>query len=130
VGPESLRDGGPSGAGLVYIDGIGIGDVEQVVLRDRQLLSQDGVLIVTVTVERDTGRVRTPPQAISRGVIAPESAEELEEAASEAAALALRGSVDRDDLAVLRERVHTAVARAVHQRVGRRPLVMPIITEV
>jgi ribonuclease J len=81
-------------------------------------------------VERDTGRVRTPPQAISRGVIAPESAGELEEAASEAAAQALRGAVDRDDLAVLRERLHSAVARAVHQRVGRRPLVMPIITEV
>lgn len=130
VGRDSLRDGGPSGAGLVYIDGLGIGDVEQVVLRDRQLLSQDGVLIVTVTVERDSGRVRTPPQAISRGVIAPEAAAELEEAASEAAATALRGAVDRDDLAVLRERVHSSVARAVHQRVGRRPLVMPIITEV
>ncbi|MBO0708923.1 MAG: ribonuclease J, partial [Candidatus Dormibacteraeota bacterium] len=130
VGPDSLRDGGPSGAGLVYIDGLGIGDVEQVVLRDRQLLSQDGVLIVTATVERDTGRVRTPPQAISRGVIAPESAADLEEAASEAAAHALRGAVDRDDVTVLRERVRSSVARVVYQRVGRRPLVMPIITEV
>ncbi|MGH7910874.1 MAG: ribonuclease J [Candidatus Dormibacteraceae bacterium] len=130
VGRDSLADGGESGAGLVYVDGLGIGDVEQVVLRDRQLLAQDGILVVTITVERDTGRLRTPPQVISRGVIAPESAPELEEGASAAAAEALRGNVDRDDLAVLRERVHSSVARFVHRRVGRRPLVMPIITEV
>ena len=130
VGETELRDGGESGAGLVYVDGLGIGDVEQVVLRDRRLLSQDGVLVVTVAIARDTGRLQGRPQVISRGVIAPEAAPGLEEEASEAVLQTLRKGGRREDQAVLRERIHQALSKLVQQRVGRRPMVMPILIEV
>lgn len=130
VGKTDLREGGESGAGLVYVDGLGIGDVEQVVLRDRQLLAADGVMVVNVALGRDSGALVGRPQVISRGVIAPEAAPALEDEASTAVVHALRNGDRREDQSVLRERIHQSLAKLVLQRVGRRPVVVPIITEV
>src|SRR2546429_1381783 len=69
---ESMVRGEKVGTGLVYVDGLGVGDVEQVVLRDRRHLAEDGILVVTLTLDRDTGSVRTGPDLISRGVIEPQ----------------------------------------------------------
>ncbi|TMD77371.1 MAG: ribonuclease J, partial [Chloroflexi bacterium] len=69
---ESMTRGEKIGTGLVYVDGLGVGDVEQVVLRDRRHLAEDGILVVTLTLDRDTGALRAGPDLISRGVIEPE----------------------------------------------------------
>src|SRR5438874_8037458 len=69
---ESMVRGEKVGTGLVYVDGLGVGDVEQVVLRDRRHLAEDGILVVTLTLDRDTGTVRAGPELVSRGVIEPE----------------------------------------------------------
>jgi hypothetical protein len=62
---ESMKRGEKINAGLVYVDGLGVGDVEQIVLRDRRHLAEDGILVVTVTLERDTGILRAGPDLIS-----------------------------------------------------------------
>src|ERR1700694_5998188 len=69
---DTISRGEKVGTGLVYVDGLGVGDVEQVVLRDRRHLAEDGILVVTVTLDRDTATVRAGPDIISRGVIEPE----------------------------------------------------------
>src|SRR5207237_3536805 len=77
VGTDGMRAGDDNVAGLVFVDGLGIGDVEQVVLRDRRHLASDGILVAQVGIDRLSGQVRTGPELISRGFIDPELAEDL-----------------------------------------------------
>ena len=69
---KSIKRGEKISTGLVFVDGLGVGDVEQVVLRDRRHLAEDGILVVTLTLDRDTQTVRAGPDLVSRGVIEPE----------------------------------------------------------
>ncbi|HLZ94193.1 MAG TPA: ribonuclease J, partial [Candidatus Dormibacteraeota bacterium] len=65
---DSITRGEKITTGLVYVDGLGVGDVEEVVLRDRRHLAEDGILVVTLTIDRDTGVLRAGPDLVSRGV--------------------------------------------------------------
>src|SRR5438067_12829334 len=69
---KSIQRGEKVSTGLVFVDGLGVGDVEQVVLRDRRHLAEDGILVVTLALDRDTGALRAGPELVSRGVIEPE----------------------------------------------------------
>src|SRR2546428_2806193 len=82
---ESMQRGDKIGTGLVFVDGLGVGDVEQVVLRDRRHLAEDGILVVTLVLDRDTGTVRAGPELVSREVIEPELSVRLMADAREAA---------------------------------------------
>ncbi len=117
--------------GLVYVDGIGVGDVEQVVLRDRRHLAEDGILVVTPTLDRDTGTVRGGPDLISRGVIEPELSSRLMADAREAALESISRFADsRPELTLLQETIHDAISRTVYKQTRRRPMVIPVITEI
>jgi ribonuclease J len=118
-------------AGLVFVDGLGIGDVEQVVLRDRRLLAQDGILVVTLAVDRDTGMVRAGPDVISRGFIEPELSQDLMREAASAAADRIRVMAGKHpDLSLLQETVHDTVSRVIYKRTKRRPMVIPLVQEL
>jgi ribonuclease J len=128
---DSMVRGEKIGTGLVYVDGIGVGDVEQVVLRDRRHLAEDGILVVTVTLDRDTGTVRAGPELVSRGVIEPELSSKLMADAREAVLQSMRVFADtRPELTLLQEAIHDAVSRTVYKRTRRRPMVIPVITEI
>ncbi|MGH7904407.1 MAG: ribonuclease J [Candidatus Dormibacteraceae bacterium] len=132
---ESMEKGPKTSAGLVFVDGLGIGDVEQVVLRDRRRLAEDGIVFVTIAVDRDTGAVRAGPEWVSRGFMEPElSAElmdELREDVLRGLARASKGmretSVVKD---VVKDAIHDSVSRRIHQRTKRRPMVIPVVTEI
>ncbi|HZU18408.1 MAG TPA: ribonuclease J [Candidatus Dormibacteraeota bacterium] len=130
LGPDSARLSHEGVAGYVFVDGLGIGDVEQVVLRDRRQLASDGIVIATVGIDHDTGAVRTGPELISRGFIDPELSEELMTEARQAALSAIRGAGRRPDLATLQEAVHDAISRLLWRRTRRRPMVIPLLTEL
>lgn len=117
-------------AGYVFVDGLGIGDVEQVVLRDRKHLASDGMLVATVGIDRDSGAVRSGPELISRGFIDPELSEELMEEARAAVMAAVRGAGRRPDLTLLQEAMHDALSRLLWKRTRRRPMVIPLLTEL
>jgi ribonuclease J len=126
-----MKRGEKVGTGLVYVDGLGVGDVEQVVLRDRRHLAEDGILVVTLTLDRDTGTVRAGPDLISRGVIEPELSTRLMADARKAAMESISRLTDSHrEISLLQETIHDAVARTIYKQTRRRPMVIPVITEI
>jgi ribonuclease J len=131
VTPSSARvvDGFP--AGRVLVDGKGIGDVGVVVLRDRQILNEDGVIAVSLAVDAK-GALVAGPEIATRGVIYVKESEALLDAlrAAVIAALGERASDEPWDREALGARVRTAVRQFVNQRFQRKPVVLPMILEV
>jgi ribonuclease J len=117
-------------AGRVLVDGTGVGDVGPVVLRDRELLAEEGMIAVAITVNRD-GAVVAGPSIASRGVVyVKENAallEELRVAVSDA--VAAMELVERRDRELLSERMRFTVRRFVNQRFQRKPVILPMILE-
>jgi ribonuclease J len=115
----------------VLVDGKGIGDVGPVVLRDRQLLAEDGMVVVAVTVARATGAVVAGPEIVSRGWVYEREAEAVLEDARAAVreALAERGetALGREALIAL---LRGTVRRFITQRYDRKPVVLPVVLEV
>lgn len=128
---DTMSRGEKVTTGLVYVDGIGVGDVEQVVLRDRRHLAEDGILVVTLTLDRDTGTVLSGPDLISRGVIEPELSVRLMADARQSALESIHAHADsHPELSILQEAVHDAVSKTVYHQTRRRPMVIPVITEI
>src|SRR2546425_819976 len=117
--------------GLVFVDGLGVGDVEQVVLRDRRHLAEDGILVVTLILDRDTGILRAGPDLVSRGVIEPELSAKLMTDARRAAKQTIARFADTHaDVNLLSEALHDAVQKTIYKQTRRRPMVIPVITEI
>jgi ribonuclease J len=116
-------------AGMTFVDGLAVGDVNAVALRDRRHLSEDGVLIVVATVGTQNGRELSPPEVIARGFAEPGPV--LDEARDEAER-ALERSLGENvgELKLLQEEIHDAVGRLVYERTGRRPMILPVVLEV
>jgi len=127
---QSIKKGEKISTGLVFVDGLGVGDVEQVVLRDRRHLAEDGILVVTLTLDRDTGTLRAGPDLLSRGVIEPELSSHLMADARKAAMDAIKRMADSRDLNLLQEAIHDAVSKTVWRQTRRRPMVIPVVTEI
>ncbi len=118
-------------AGYLYVDGI-VGDVGQGVLRDRRVLAEEGVVVVVVTVDAQTGAIVTGPEVITRGwVYAPEAEDLLDECADEvrAALQASFTSGDPVDIEALQRVVRKAAGRFVADRTRRRPMIVPVVME-
>src|SRR6266568_4923087 len=128
---SSMVRGEKVGTGLVYVDGIGVGDVEQVVLRDRRHLAEDGILVVTLALDRDTGAIRAGPDLVSRGVIEPELSVHLLADAKRATMETIkRFAQTHADVNLLQEAIHDAVSKTVFKQTRRRPMVIPVVTEI
>jgi ribonuclease J len=115
--------------GSTFVDGLGVGDVQDVALRDRRHLSEDGVLIVVATVGMQNGRELAAPEVISRGFAETDSL--LEEARLEAERTVqecLQQNVR--ELKLLQEHIHDNVGKLVSERTGRRPMILPVVVEV
>jgi len=124
-----VLDGLP--AARVLVDGKGIGDVGAVVLRDRQLLADDGVIAVSLTIDAK-GAVVAGPELATRGVVYVKESEALldELRAAVVAALAERTADEPWDREAIGARVRTAVRQFVNQRFQRKPIVLPMILEI
>jgi ribonuclease J len=116
-------------AGVTFVDGLRVGDIQDVALRDRRKLADDGVLIVVTTLASSDGGEVAPPELIARGFA--ESDELLEE---------LRGEADRvvrqlasehaTEIKLLQEHIHDAIGQIVYDRTRRRPMVLPVVIEI
>jgi ribonuclease J len=131
-----LKDGvarivGEVAAGDIFVDGLGVGDVHDVALRDRRRLAEDGVLIVVATLAaQDGGGLTAPPELIVRGF--GEGAEPLLDELREEADRVLRDLIADDvtEIKLLQEHLHDALGGVVYDRTRRRPMVLPVIVEV
>jgi ribonuclease J len=116
-------------AGVTFVDGLGVGDVEDVALRDRRRLSEDGVLIVVTTVALDDGRGDiAPPELIARGVGEDELIDELRDAAARIAAELARTGVT--EIKLVQEHMHDGIGQVVYERTRRRPMILPVVIEI
>jgi ribonuclease J len=128
--PDGVRIVDRVSAGVTFVDGLGVGDVEDVALRDRRRLSEDGVLIVVATVSLDDGGTTiSPPELIARGVGEdPDLVDELrEEAGRIAAELSSNGLTE---IKLVQEHIHDAIGQVVYDRTRRRPMILPVVIEV
>ena len=115
--------------GSTFVDGLGVGDVADVALRDRRHLSEDGVLIVVVTVGGENGRRVAAPELIARGF---SDSEPLFDEARDEVERTVEALLADDivELKLLQEHVHDAVGQLVYDRTRRRPMILPVVVEV
>jgi ribonuclease J len=118
-------------AGMTFVDGLGVGDVHDVALRDRRRLAEDGVLIVVATLASSNGGALTAaPELIARGFgeAAEPLLDELREEAREVLEQLLRDGVN--EVKLIQEHVHDALGGIVYDRTRRRPMILPVIVEI
>ncbi|HEY8759296.1 MAG TPA: ribonuclease J [Candidatus Dormibacteraeota bacterium] len=127
--PVSIELGEQVPAGYVFVDGLGIGDVEQVVLRDRSHLAGDGMVIVTIGLDRTTGVLRSGPDLISRGFMEEGAGTEVLDEARRTVIADLARFEGEPEPALVRETAHDAVQRVIWRRTKRQPMVIPVLTD-
>jgi ribonuclease J len=129
---DRIRPAGKVPAGNVLIDGSGVGDVGNIVLRDRKLLSQDGILIVVVTLNKKEKKISSGPEIISRGFVYVRESEKLLEEASNRVRVIVEQSISRDtfDWAMIKQDMRDSLNQFLYEKTKRRPMILPIIMEV
>jgi ribonuclease J len=124
--------GDPETAGLVFVDGVDIGDVADVALRDRRMLSADGIFIIVATVNEQDGSSVVPPEVLARGVPFLDDGGriigELREAVEDSLDRAAEERITEID--VLESVLHDDIAAFVYERLKRRPMILPVVVEV
>lgn len=129
---ESAKVTGEVHAGAIFVDGLGVGDVGNIVLRDRQHLAEDGILIVALTLEKGTSRLVAGPDIVSRGFVYVRESDELMEEAHIVVEDALMDILDRNitDWGKMKNTMKDALSSYVWKKTKRRPMILPIIMEV
>jgi ribonuclease J len=119
-------------AGVIFVDGVNVGDPDDVALRDRRAISADGIFIVVATISSDDGAVVADPEVILRGVAFLEEAEDLVEELQDVVEDALEEAAEAGtrELHLIQEDLHDAIARFVYEKLRRRPMVLPVVVEV
>ena len=118
--------------GGVLVDGLGIGDVGNVVLRDRKHLSQDGLIIVVMAIDRDQGVLVSGPDIISRGFIYVRENEDIIESTREVvrSIILSAGRLEGDEWPALKNRIKDELHRFIYEKIKRNPMILPIIVEI
>lgn len=128
---EKAELAGKVTAGRVLVDGLGVGDVGNIVLRDRKQLAQEGIMIVVVTISKEGG-ILAGPDIVSRGFVYVRESEELMDDAREKVKEALDSCIQKNitEWAVIKTQVRERLSRYLYEKTGRRPMILPIIMEV
>ena len=129
---NSIGINGKVPAGTVLVDGLGVGDVGNIVLRDRRQLSQDGIMIVVVTIDKENCHVVSGPDIVSRGFVYVREAEGLMDEAKDKVQLALEKCEENgvSEWSAIKSTVRDSLGRFLYERTRRRPMILPIIMEI
>jgi len=119
-------------AGRILVDGLGVGDIGNIVLRDRRQLSQDGILIVVATLNKQATKLLAGPDIVSRGFVYVRESEDLMYEAKKQVQKGLEISLDNGvkDWATLKNNIRDSLSRFLYEKTKRRPMILPIIVEV
>jgi ribonuclease J len=132
IDERGARFGAPEQSGMIFVDGVEIGDMADVALRDRRMLSADGIFIVVVTIAEQDGHSVADPEVIFRGVPFLDQADELvEEIRTTVEDTVERAAKDQiREVDVVQDMLHDDMAKLVYDRLKRRPMVLPVVVEV
>ena len=132
INNKAIKNGAAVPAGKVFVDGYGVGDVGSVVLRDRKHLAQDGIIVVTASIDYETGQLIAGPEVVSRGFVYVKEAEELIAQARKVAERSLENSYysNISDIGAIKSKLRDAVSHFVYEQTKRSPMILPIIMEV
>ena len=127
---EGGRIAGKEETGRVFVDGSEFGDVGDIVLRDRQHLSEGGIVIPVVSINKQDGRVETPPEIITRGFLAGEDDELLDEVRDLIVSTVENSTTEEvADWGLIKEKIQTELWRFFRKRTQRRPMILPVVME-
>jgi ribonuclease J len=130
-GPQEGRIAGQVPWGKVLVDGVGVGDVGHIVLRDRRQLSQDGVMIVVIGIDSQTGELVSGPDVVSRGFVYVRESESLMEEARQRVRDAVRNlGEESTEWTAIKAAVRETLGKLLFERTRRRPMILPIVMEV
>ncbi len=131
VASDSIKTVGHTACGNVYVDGLGVGDVGQIVLRDRQVLAQDGILMAVLTVDKETGQPVAGPDIVSRGFVYMRDSEELLESARERVLESFVGlNGHASDWSFVKDKIRHTLSEFLYEKTHRRPMILPVVMEV
>jgi ribonuclease J len=129
--PESGKRTGKITASNVYVDGLSVGDIDSIVLRDRKMLSKDGIVMVIIAVNRQTGKVIGRPDIVSRGFVDPVESKDMIEASRDLVAKVLdHGGARPADWGFISRKVRDTLNRFYYEQTRRRPMVLPFMVKV
>jgi ribonuclease J len=119
-------------AGVIYVDGVNVGEPDDIALRDRRAISADGIFIVVATISGEDGTVVADPEVIFRGVAFLEEADGLVEDLQDVVEDSLEEAAEAGtrEVQLIQEDLHDAVAKLVYEKLKRRPMVLPVVVEV
>jgi ribonuclease J len=124
--------GEPEQAGMIFVDGVDVGDIEDVALRDRRMLSADGIFIVVATVSEQSGRSVAEPEIIFRGVPFVDETDQfmVDLRGAVIGSLARSAKEDIREIDLIQTHLHDDVAAFVYKKLRRRPMILPVVVEV
>ena len=132
IGPDCVKKGSKVVAGRVYVDGLGVGDVGNIVLRDRKHLAQDGLIAIVITIDGQNGSVVAGPDIISRGFVYMRESEDLIEDVK----LLVKKSLEKSeqnhitDWTTIKSNIKDVLKGYIYEQTKRNPMILPIIMEI
>jgi ribonuclease J len=132
VDERGARFGSREQSGMIFVDGLDIGDVNDVALRDRRMLSADGIFVVVATISEQTGQSVADPEVIFRGVPFSDEAEQLLDDLRDCVDASLERAAEEEirEVDLLEKVLHDDLGQFVYDRLRRRPMVLPVVVEV
>ncbi len=132
VDADGARFGKEVHAGVVYVDGVNVGEPDDVALRDRREISADGIFIVVATISADDGSVVADPEAIVRGVALADGEESLVDELKDVVEDSLEDAAEAGtrEVHLIQEDIHEAIAKLVYEKLRSRPMILPVVVEV
>jgi ribonuclease J len=122
----------PVTAGRVLVDSGSLEEIEEVVIRDRRHLSEDGVLVPIIAINKHTGKIEAPPEIVTRGFLPSEEGAEIIEAARQIAVRTVEQATqeEKTDWGVIKEKIRQDLKRFLNKQTSKRPLILPVILEI
>ncbi len=132
IDADGARFGEDVHAGVVYVDGVNVGEPDDVALRDRREISADGIFIVVATISSDDGNVVADPEVIVRGVALTEDGDSLVEELKDVVEDSLEDAAEAGtrELHLIQEDLHDAIAKLIYEKLRSRPMILPVVVEV
>ena len=131
LNPQAGKKTGKVSAGNVYVDGLTVGDIGSIVLRDRRMLSRDGIVVVIIAVNRQTGKLVGRPDIVSRGFIESRKSKDMIEQSRDLVARALDRGGDRPaDWSFINAKVRDILSRFYYEQTKQRPMILPFMVKV